>query len=102
MNVLAMGIALCGDRAHLNLYRSKCGHEVRLLAMSGDADYLFTSDETAEQVVRRIAVDWPPDLLLCGCPEVYPPPRAVSCHRVSGKHGGYCPGPQVRAHPVFA
>lgn len=77
MNVLAMGIALWGDRAHLNLYRSKCGHEVRLLAMSGDADYYFTAEETAEQVIQRVAADWPPDLLLCGCPEVLPPPRAV-------------------------
>ncbi|MBP8129721.1 MAG: glycosyltransferase family 1 protein [Candidatus Hydrogenedentes bacterium] len=77
MNVLAMGIAPWGDRAHLNLYRSACGHEVRLLAMTGDADYFFTAGETAAHVVQRISADWPPDLLLCGCPEVYPPPRAI-------------------------
>ncbi|HNR29655.1 MAG TPA: glycosyltransferase, partial [Candidatus Hydrogenedentes bacterium] len=37
----------------------------------------FKADETATEVVGRVAAEWPPDVLLCGCPEVLPPPREV-------------------------
>lgn len=77
MNVLAMGLTPWGDRTHLDLYRSKRGHEVRLLAISGDADYYFQPRETAADVVARVSRDWPVDILFCGCPEVLPPPCAI-------------------------
>lgn len=77
MNVLAMGLTPWGDRTHLNLYRSKRGHEVRLLAISGDADYFFRPNETAADVVARVSREWPVDVLFCGCPEVFPPPCGI-------------------------
>ncbi len=77
MNILAMGITLWGDRDHLALYNSRHGHEVRMLGIEADADYHFEAEETAADVVARVAAEWPPDVLLCGCPELYPPPRAV-------------------------
>lgn len=77
MNVLAMGLTPWGDRAHVNLYRSERGHEVRLLAISGDADCYFQAGETAAAVVARVAREWPVDVLFCGCPEVLPPPCEI-------------------------
>ena len=77
MNVLAMGITPWGDRAHLALFQSKRDHEVRTLGISCDVDYRFDAGETASDVVARIAKEWRPDLLFCGCPEVFPPPREI-------------------------
>ena len=77
MNILAMGITPWGDRDHLALYNSRCGHEVRLLGIEADADYHFAAAETAAEAIERVARDWPPDVLFCGCPELYPPPRQL-------------------------
>lgn len=77
MRVLSVGEHLWGDRAHLDLYRSARGHEVRTLAVSGDADFFFSPEETAETVIRRVAREWEPDLLFCAFPELRPPPCRV-------------------------
>jgi len=77
VKVLAMGLPLWGDTAHLSLYHSARGHEVRNLALSGPADYHFTADETVQHVITRIQCDWQPDVLYCTCPELYPPPLEV-------------------------
>jgi Flp pilus assembly protein TadD len=78
MNLLAMGINLWQDDAELEGYASTCGHEVRTLGLAEHAKYYtFAATETAEQVVARISREWPVDLLLCGCPETYPPPLAI-------------------------
>ena len=77
MRVLATGLYLWGDQAQLALYASQCGHEVRTLAMEGEADYHFEAKESAVDVVARIGAEWMPDLLLCGTPEMTPPPLAI-------------------------
>jgi tetratricopeptide (TPR) repeat protein len=77
MNILAMGLPFWGDRAGLARYQSAAGHEVRTLGIAGDVDYTFTADETAAGVIVRVAQDWRPDLFLCMCPEMYPPPLAI-------------------------
>ncbi|MBI5095790.1 MAG: glycosyltransferase family 1 protein [Candidatus Hydrogenedentes bacterium] len=61
----------------MSLYHSAHGHEVRTLAIEGDADYLFDPRETTSDVIARVSKDWPPDLLMCWLPELFPPPRAV-------------------------
>ena len=77
MNVLSMGLPFGVGNALLPLYHSAHGHEIRTLAAEGDADYLFDPRESATEVVARIGADWPPDLLMCWFPELFPPPRAV-------------------------
>ncbi|MFM1918459.1 MAG: hypothetical protein RLZZ303_93 [Candidatus Hydrogenedentota bacterium] len=79
MNILAMGINLWQDNAELSGYESKRGHAVRTLGAEGEpgVDYHFAPDETTAQVVERISREWPVDLLLCSCPELYPPPLEV-------------------------
>lgn len=72
-----MGKTLWDDRAHLALYQSERGHAVRLLGMDDEADYRFSAEETAADAVARVSRDWPVDLLFCGCPELYPPPREI-------------------------
>jgi tetratricopeptide (TPR) repeat protein len=72
-----MGIYLWRDSEQLALYESHCGHEVRTLSISEDSDYHFDVWETTAQVIERIATQWPPDIFLCGCPEMMPPPLAV-------------------------
>lgn len=78
-----MGINLWQDNAELSAYESKRDHAVRTLGAEGEAnvDFHFDPGETTGQVVERIAREWPVDLLLCGCPELYPPPLEVE----------YCP-----------
>ncbi|HOZ48466.1 MAG TPA: glycosyltransferase [Candidatus Hydrogenedentes bacterium] len=92
MNVLSMGIPFGTADTPLTEYRSRRGHEVRTLGVDGTAgvslnasgqpfltrlDYAFAPVETADAVIARIARDWPPDLLLCWMPEMFPPPRAI-------------------------
>ena len=79
MNILALGINLWQDNAELADYESKRGHAVRTLGATGEpcVDYHFAPDETSAQVIERISREWPVDLLLCGCPELYPPPLEV-------------------------
>ncbi len=77
MNILAMGLPLWRDMEHLRRYKSHAGHEVRHLAVSDPAHYHFAAHETAAAVIDRIAREWPPDMLICFCPEFYPPPREV-------------------------
>lgn len=77
MNVLAMGLPFWGDRAGLARYQSQAGHVVRTLGITGDADFTFHAGETTAEVLARVAATWQPDLLLCMCPEMYPPPQAV-------------------------
>jgi hypothetical protein len=78
VNVLAMGINLWQERAQLACYASQHGHEIRTLAVGGEnADYGFDPFEDTNTVLARIGAEWPVDLLLCGCPELYPPPLAI-------------------------
>ncbi len=92
MNVLSLGIAFCTGPGPLELYESRRGHEVRILAAEGTRNvtldpagtpatgtphYTFAPEETASDVVNRISRDWPVDMLACWCPEMFPPPREV-------------------------
>jgi len=78
VNVLAMGINLWQERAQLACYASERGHTIRTLSVGGeDADYGFDPFEDANTVLARIGAKWPVDLLLCGCPELYPPPPGI-------------------------
>ncbi len=77
MNVLIMGLPFGADESVVRLFHSRRGHDARLLNVSGDADYHFDAEETAAEVVDRISRDWPVDLFVCWCPEMYPPPRAI-------------------------
>lgn len=66
-----------GDCAHLKRYRSRSGHEVRFLAISGEADYFFEAEESSTEVIARISRDWRPDLFMCWVPELCPPPLSI-------------------------
>ncbi|HIJ73754.1 MAG TPA: glycosyltransferase, partial [Candidatus Hydrogenedentes bacterium] len=77
MNVLCMGQPFGADDSNVRLFRSTRGHEIRTLAAETGADYTFDPRDTAAEVVRRVAQAWPPDVLFCWVPEMYPPPRAV-------------------------
>lgn len=72
-----MGINLWQDNAELAAYQSAHGHQVRTLSIEGGTDYTFAAEETAEQVLSRVAVEFPVDIFLCGCPELYPPPLQI-------------------------
>lgn len=74
-----MGIPFWGGRDDFRGRATPAGHEIQTLGLDDGADHAFAPDETAEAVVARVARDWPPDLLLCGCPEMHPPPLAVEC-----------------------
>lgn len=78
MRVLAFGDPLWGDAAHLALYHSAHGHEVRT-AGPGDRshDYIFEPHETTTEFLARISGEWAPDVLYFGFPEMYAPPLAV-------------------------
>jgi hypothetical protein len=58
-------------------FESRRGHAIRTLAAEGDADYAFDTGDTAADVVEAVRETWQPDLLVCWCPEVVPPPRAI-------------------------
>ncbi len=75
MRVLSYGPPFCaaGD-APLRKCGSWAGHEIRALSLQPGADFVCGPMETARSIVERIAVDWPPDLLICWCPEIAPPP----------------------------
>jgi hypothetical protein len=77
MHILAMGLPIWGNRAHIDRYHSQRGHEIRFLAIEGDADYFFTATETATDVVERVGKEWPVDAFVCFCPELFPPPMAI-------------------------
>jgi len=78
VNVLSIGRLFSTYRkADLALLDGWREHEVRTLEVEEDADYGFAPHETAEQVIARISKAWPPDILLCWYPEMYPPPRRV-------------------------
>ena len=72
-----MGEPLWRSDYGMGEYRSKSGHEVRFLAIEGEADYEFGVGETARDIVERVGREWRPDLFLCWHPELYPPPRAI-------------------------
>lgn len=87
MNVLVMGPPMWRGENGMGFYHSKSNHQVRYLAVEGDADFAFTPMETTSEVIARVARTWVPDLFLCWFPEMYPPPRAIE----------YCPIPCVAA-----
>jgi len=79
MNVLSMGRPFGTDNWAVRLFRSRRGHEVRILAPDDapDADYHFDVEEPAADVVRRISREWRPDLFICWLPEMHPPPPGI-------------------------
>lgn len=77
MNILVMGPPMWRGENGMGLYRSKSNHQVRYLAVEGDADFAFAPLETTSEVIARIARTWVPDLFLCWFPEMYPPPCAI-------------------------
>ena len=92
MNVLLMGMPFATTHAPIEQFRSRCGHEVRVLIAEGTEeleldtagrpfverfDYTFSATETAEEVIARIRPDWSPDVLICWVPEMFPPPREI-------------------------
>ncbi len=55
-------------------YLSRRGHEVCAVAVEGpDGKTAFPLD-TATDIINRFAPDWRPDLMICWCPEMAPPP----------------------------
>ena len=77
MNILVMGLPFGGDRSNLQRFHSKHGHFLRFLAADGSADYAFAATETATGVAARVSTEWPVDLFICFCPELFPPPLAI-------------------------
>ena len=78
MKVLSYGPPFCtAGMAPIREYVSDRGHEIRTLGIGGQADYSFTPHDTAAEIVDRLASEWMPDLLLCWCPEIAPPPRDI-------------------------
>ena len=77
MNVLSMGLPFGTPGEPVQQFRSRCGHEVRVLAIEGACDWPFDAQDTAAAIVARMASKWTPDLFVCWCPEVVPPPLAI-------------------------
>jgi tetratricopeptide (TPR) repeat protein len=77
MNALIMGLPYGADSSVIRLFRSRRGHDVRFLNIAGDADYRFEAKETATEVVERIRREWPVDVFVCWCPEMFPPPCEI-------------------------
>jgi hypothetical protein len=77
MHILAMGLPFWGDRAHLERYKTGRDHEVRTLAISGDAHYRLGPRESAAEVIARVSAEWPFDVLVCFVPELFPPPHEL-------------------------
>ena len=76
MRVLSHGVPFCCDDTPLSAYAGS--HEIRYLGNCEQAYYRYDPlQETAPEIIERIARDWPPDLLLCWIPEVHPPPLGI-------------------------
>ena len=77
MKALCYGLPFGASLAVLDGFRSARGHEVRTVALQGQADYKLKKRETAADLICRVAQEWTPDCLLCWCPEVVPPPLEI-------------------------
>ena len=78
MNVLSMGAPFGQDYTPIRQFRSRFGHEVRILGTGEEADYAFEPGESAEEVVQRVARGgWQPEALICWLPELIAPPRHI-------------------------
>lgn len=77
MRVLSIGLPFGGDLAPIRLFRSRQGHDVRVLTTDEDGDYRFSPGETTVEVLRRVGRQWSVDAILCWLPEYYPPPRQI-------------------------
>ena len=77
MNVLLMGLPFGAGAEPVDRFRSQAGHSIWTLAAEGTADCSFSADLTVAEIVAALPDEWIPDLLLCWCPEVLPPPRAL-------------------------
>ncbi len=76
MRVLSHGVPFFCDETPLRLYDGP--HDIRYLGNYAGADYQYNPlEETATEVIDRIASEWPPDLLLLWMTEVHPPPRGI-------------------------
>ncbi len=87
MNLLSLGLPFATQqRSPLQLPHAIGGHEIRSLkeqSAPGEADFAFSAEETATDVLDRIAKDWRPDALICWQPELFPPPRAIESSPVT-------------------
>lgn len=72
-----MGLPFGSAGEPVRYFQSHCGHEVRTLSVEDEGDYTCSAQDTAADIVARIWPEWQPDLLLCWCPEVMPPPLQV-------------------------
>ncbi len=73
MNILWLGLHF-GETE----YVARGGrHDIRTLAIDRPADYGFEVHETAANVIERINREWPVDLFVCWCPDLFPPPREI-------------------------
>ncbi len=77
MRALCYGLPFGASLAVLDGFRSARGHDVRTVALEGRADYRLKKRETAAELICRVAQEWPPDCLVCWCPEVAPPPFGI-------------------------
>lgn len=85
MNVLMMGIPFFASEEPVRLHRSKRDHQIRFLMAEGQGgafapqsqDVAFNARETVNEIVERVSNDWPVDLLVCWCPELFPPPLDI-------------------------
>lgn len=85
MNVLMMGIPFCASEEPVRLFRSRRGHRIRFLIAEGHGgpfpagpkDFSFDPREDAVTVLERVSREWRVDALVCWCPELFPPPRAI-------------------------
>ncbi len=77
LKILVTGLPPWHDMEHLAQYISQNGHEVRHLMVEAPAHYHFSPEEQATDVLERVRREWSPDLWICACPELYPPPRAI-------------------------
>lgn len=73
MNILWLGLHF-GEAE----YAARGGyHDIRTLAVDRPANYAFEAHETASEVLGRISHEWPVDLFVCWCPDLFPPPREI-------------------------
>lgn len=76
MNILYHGAPFYCPPAALDGYRG--AHTIKRLGIDEAADYPYRPDlESLPQILRRIAPEFRPDLVLCWFPEEQPPPPAV-------------------------
>lgn len=77
MNMLCHGPLFCTLPGIHQAYRDAGGANLRVAGTDPGADYVLGPRETAAELVARVRRDWEPDLFVCWCPEIAPPPLAI-------------------------